>query len=391
MARRAKPWYRADRKAWFVTISGKRHKLGPIKKEAFERFRQLMRQPHEKQEEKIDPTLVAPLIDRFFDWVQAYRSPATYEWYRCRLQSFYKHHETLSVAALRPHHVEDWAGQGSRAVTTRRNLMRSVMRCLRWSVAHGYIDKNPIAGLEIPAGESRDVYVSPAKFSQLLTYVADANFADLLNVTYECGCRPQELLRVEARHVDLKRNRWVFPASESKTKRQPRVVYLSESAAATTGNLMACHPAGPLFRNTNGRPWTKDAVGCAFNRLQVRMGQAAMKLRTEAIDDRHVAERMPLLRQEKTVAGVRVRKTKAELRCEARCKLTRLKAREFAPRYSLYALRHSWATKALQNGVDSLTVAILMGHRDPSMLARTYQHLSHNPTHLLAEARRACS
>ncbi len=33
-------------------------------------------------------------------------------------------------------------------------------------------------------------------------------------------------------------------------------------------------------------------------------------------------------------------------------------------------LRHSWATHALERGVDALTVVILMGHRDPSTLAK---------------------
>jgi integrase len=59
--------------------------------------------------------------------------------------------------------------------------------------------------------------------------------------------------------------------------------------------------------------------------------------------------------------------------------LTYKRARELAPRYSLYALRHSWATNALKRGVDPLTVAILMGHQDPSMLARVYQHFSLSP------------
>jgi integrase len=59
------------------------------------------------------------------------------------------------------------------------------------------------------------------------------------------------------------------------------------------------------------------------------------------------------------------------------------------PRYSLYSLRHSWATHALQKGVDPLTVAILMGHQDPSMLSKVYQHLSLNPTHMLEQARKA--
>jgi integrase len=43
----------------------------------------------------------------------------------------------------------------------------------------------------------------------------------------------------------------------------------------------------------------------------------------------------------------------------------------------------------LERGIDALTVAILMGHKDPSMLAKVYQHLSHNPRHLLEQARKA--
>ena len=37
----------------------------------------------------------------------------------------------------------------------------------------------------------------------------------------------------------------------------------------------------------------------------------------------------------------------------------------------------------LQKGVDPLTVAILMGHSDPSMLSKVYQHVALNPAHML--------
>jgi integrase len=74
---------------------------------------------------------------------------------------------------------------------------------------------------------------------------------------------------------------------------------------------------------------------------------------------------------------------------EARRKVLARLTQESIPCYSLYSLRHSWATRALQSGLDGLTVAILMGHSDPSTLARVYQHLSHEPEHLLKQARRA--
>ncbi|HEX6964098.1 MAG TPA: site-specific integrase [Lacipirellula sp.] len=387
MARRARPWYRADRGVWCVTIDGKRHNLGPEKKAAFDAFHKLMLQPRRRQA-VMDS--VASVMDPFLDWVQRNRSAATYEWYRCRLQSFVDHYPALTIAQLKPHHVERWAGDGKRSVTTRRNSMRSVKRCLKWAVSQGYLSESPIAHLEIPGGQSREVYIPPAEFQQLLGFVTDPRFAELLSVTYECGCRPQESLRVESRHVDLERRRWIFPASESKTKSMPRVVYLPESATEITRRLVAEYPKGPLFRNAAGRAWTKDAIGCAFDRLQVRMGKAQMKAREVKVDEKDVAAFAKTLKKERFHGGQRVKKSQADLMCEARCKLTQRMARDFAPRYSLYALRHSWATNALKNGVDALTVAILMGHRDPSTLARTYQHLSHNPEHLLSQALRAC-
>jgi integrase len=95
------------------------------------------------------------------------------------------------------------------------------------------------------------------------------------------------------------------------------------------------------------------------------------------------------LKTDRTVNGVRSQKSEKLLLQEARRKLANRSACSLVPNYSLYALRHAWATHALQRGVDPLTVAILMGHRDPSMLARVYQHLSLNPNHLLQQARKA--
>src|SRR5438046_10054391 len=40
--RSPKPWYRADRGAWFVVFNGKRVKIGPDRDEAFRMFHRLM-------------------------------------------------------------------------------------------------------------------------------------------------------------------------------------------------------------------------------------------------------------------------------------------------------------------------------------------------------------
>jgi integrase len=191
---------------------------------------------------------------------------------------------------------------------------------------------------------------------------------------------------VKAEHVDSKHCRWVFPQSKAKGKRAPRIVYLPEPAMEIVKSLMVQYPDGPLFRNSDGEPWTTDAVNCVFTRIQFRMGKALSPTSKIILTENEIKEKVKTLRPTIVKKGIESEKTKAELRSEARVKLRNQKARALVPRYSLYALRHSWATNALKSNVDSLTVAILMGHSDPSMLARVYQHLSHSPEHMLQQA-----
>lgn len=388
MARRPKPWYRAARQAWFVMIDGVQHNLGPDKEAAYDLFYQLMRQPTQK---RVSPRSLVAIIDEFLDWVQRRRAPDTYEAYRYRLQRFAERYPDLSVTQLRPHHVEKWAESYDIKQNTKRNYMRSVKRCMRWAKQQGYIESNPIESLELPEQQSKEVVVTPTEFDRLLGFIRDDTFNDLIVTAWETGCRPQEILRVEARHVDLGNQRWVFSKSEAKMKRLSRVVYLTDTAATITRRLMLKYPEGRLFRNSRGAPWTTTAVNCGFIRLQHRMGIEEMKRRGEQVTDEAIAAMVEELKPTRIMSGELVKKTPAELRLEAKVKLRNRRAAKLAPKYSLYALRHSWATNALQRGIDPLTVAILMGHKDPSMLAKVYQHLSFNPKHLLDQARRAVS
>lgn len=81
MPKKPEPWWREDRKAWFVQINRKRHNLGRDKKTAWQRFHELMAQP---QKQAISSESVVAIIDSFLDWTQKRRSPDTYEWYRFR-------------------------------------------------------------------------------------------------------------------------------------------------------------------------------------------------------------------------------------------------------------------------------------------------------------------
>ena len=381
-----KPWFRPSRNTWYVTLDGTQVNLGQDKQAAFEQYKALLAKPRQV---RVAADSLAVVIDAFLEWTEKHRAPDTYEWYRYRLQRFIERYPDLRVDQLQPLHVQQWVDGYDVAQTSRRNYIRAVKRCVKWAVVQGYLPHNPIQHLEMPANEPRDVFLTVEEYDRLLSFIPEGPFRDLVVVTWGTGCRPQESLRVEARHVDESHQRWVFPRSESKGKRTPRVVYLTDAAMALTERLMHERSTGPLFRNTSGRPWTTDAVNCAFFRLRVRMGKAELQRSGESIDRQAIAELVPTLKTTRRVKGRLVQKSEADLRCEAKRKLLAARAVELVPRYSLYALRHSWATRALQRGTDALTVAILMGHSDPSTLAKVYQHLAHNPGHLLEQARKA--
>ena len=83
---------------------------------------------------------------------------------------------------------------------------------------------------------------------------------------------------------------------------------------------------GPLFRNSRGKPWTRNAIRCRFRNL--------------------------------------------------RAKLPHLKG------VVSYTYRHSFVTDALENGVGVAQVAELLGHTSTEMVMQHYQHLREKRDHL---------
>ena len=386
MAHFPKPFFKKARGCWYVQISGQQINLGPDRDSAFQQYHQLMRQPTERV---VSTEMLAAVIDAFLEWLHRNRALDTYEWYRYRLQRLVLKYPDMRVCSLRPFHIEQWVDGFKLGQTSRRNYFRSIKTCLRWAVNQGYIERNPISQLEIPSAERRDVWLTSVEFDKLLTFVPDDAARELLRVAYLTGCRPQELLKVSAVHFECDNARWVFPQDQAKGKRAPRIIYLVEEALEITIRRAGAVKEGPIFRNGRGRPWTPDAMNCLFDRVQSRMGMVVLREQSLAPTDKQLQVFAETLSRTCVRKGVAIQKTAAELRHEAKKKLTGKIARSLVPRYSLYALRHSWATNALRQGVDPLTVAILMGHKDPSMLARVYQHLSHSPEHMREQARKA--
>ena len=168
----------------------------------------------------------------------------------------------------------------------------------------------------------------------MLQRASDDEERDLLNILWETGCRPQEARVVEACHFGRVQRTLAHPSHPCERKTgNPCCLPERCCSQKSRGRLAKQLPVGPIFRNSKGRPWTRNAIKCRFRKY-------------------------------------------GELDIDGLCAT---------------AFRHSWTTHALTRGVDALSVSILLGHKDTSMISRYYSHLTKHPDFLREQARRARS
>jgi integrase len=273
MPRDPKPWFRKDRDAWFVTINGRRYNLGPDRDAAHDWFHKLMLTGGEEQGG--GAVSVFELFDDFLEWNKSQRAPNTYEWYRHFLESFSKYlGADRNALRLKPIDVVRWlANNPNWSSANQRDCIRAVQRSYRWAHQTGLLDRNPLQFIEKPSARRREQIVTVEEYPSVLKEIRSKQFKMLVEAAWETGARPQELIRVEVRHVDLANARWVFPPAEAKGKTRHRIVYLNAEALSLTRTALKNINSGPLFRNRIGRPWDGYAVSCQFTRLKKRIGR----------------------------------------------------------------------------------------------------------------------
>lgn len=327
MPRSPKPFFRKQTKSWYFSTGGQQVNLGKDRVVAFAKFHQMMTDPSTIAS---DASTLYELSQTFLDWVQTNRKSGTYESSKHHLQSFIEHiGRQLKVGALKKFHLTKWVEKPSWNSTTRNAAMGAVQRMLNWSVEEGYLIRNPIAGMKKPKRKRRDVFYTADQWAEIKRH-ARAPFDNFLDFLYITGCRPKEARTIEARH--LNNDLVIFPADESKGEEEPRVIYLVDQAKQILEDLAKQNPSGVLFRNSKGTAWTKDSIKCRTARISEKVGF----------------------------------------------------------RVIAYGARHSFATGALtRGGVDPISLAHLMGHRDVSMVAKVYSHIAKNPNFLRIQAERA--
>jgi len=331
-----KPFFVKKRKTWYVQIDGRQHNLGKDKAEAINLYRELLGNSAKVTAELVKPTAtVVELLTEFLAWSERNNGQRNFETLQYHISRFSQWlNDTgqgrLKVRDLKPFHVTKWLDDRyskDTSDTTRAGTIACIKRPFNWAAQEGYLNVNPIARIKkpryIPRGD--EAYIPDEQFEALIEaardtykpYEAEA-FVDYLTMVKDTGCRPQEIRVVEARHFDAENRVWRFPTSESKGKRNARIVPLqTERAFEICRRLALKHPEGPMFRNADGNSWTANAVSCRFKRLRKKCGIDACA----------------------------------------------------------YKFRHTFATNEVVKGTDIITLKHMMGHADLQMLGKVYEHI----------------
>lgn len=271
------------------------------------------------------------LSGKYLDWCFNHQAERTYAWYKNYIDMACAYQSMGDTPAydLKPYQVQEWIDSHGKdwGSTYRGGAVVALKRVFNWAEEMGHGEGNPIKKLKKPTAQRR---LSYAKQDGVESFLADIDpsdsFRDFLTFMWACGCRPQEARHIEARHVQLPGGRIVFPAIESKGKREPRKILLNKTTSPIIERLLAKYPEGKLFRDSRGNAWSKYAV----------------------------CERMAALSKR---CGVKM---------------------------TSYDLRHGYITKKIKAGVNHMVIAPAVGHTDGSMIGRVYSHVSQEEAHMRA-------
>lgn len=408
MARKPSPWYWPERNGWFTILNGSRHSLGEHPKDLPQptkrkgkwvapltietAFHALLAAPQPQNSmrpaHRTDLT-VAELFEKFLDWTQKNKAPRTYEWYRDHLQSFLDRLAPKSLPAtdLRPFHVVEWADDHSDwSDAYRRGAIIAVQRPFNWGEELGHITASPIKKIKKPQPQRRESHLTPEGFTELISNYPEGDpFRDLLLFAWHSGCRPQEAIHVEARHIHLDAECVVLPKEEAKGKRKGRVILLHGPAVGIVRRLLPLRATGKLFLNEDGKPWKRFAIANRFDRLVLAQGIARLKELGMEVEPLPRFNRRKYSNPAELTAA---KKAHQQALVDRRKRILKL-AREHGTKLAAYDLRHGFAQRMLESGANHLAVAELMGHSNGRMVAETYSHMNKATEHLREALRKA--
>ena len=214
---------------------------------------------------------------------------------------------------------------------TVRNINQVISSALDLAVAQKIIPSNPTDACELPKVEQREMQTIPEE--QLQAFLAEARATGVYEMYYielATGLRRGELLGLKWQDIDwkngiIKVRRQIarvdgqIVEAPLKTKNSYRTVTISPQAIEVLKQQKAKTHDQYVFPSPNGGPISPDSVNNMLKRVLARAG---------------------------------------------------------IPKVRFHDLRHTFATIALQNGVDIKTVSGMLGHFSTGFTLNTYAHVT---------------
>jgi len=232
-------------------------------------------------------------------------------------------HSALPIDHFGESVVKEWLAEhfAGRSNNYRTRLKRPIKAAFNWAAKQNEfasrLPRNPLAGMQIPKCEPCQTFLTDEQWAAVKA-AASGPFLDLLTVLESSGARPQELRVATAANLDHDLRCLYFEEQVKETDNtDPRVIFLDGDAYAICKRLADQNPDGPIFRNSKGRPWAKDSIGCQCSRLRKKL--------------------------------------------------------DF--KFNVYLLRHRFCQNMLERGTPETELQHLMGHKDGRMISTTYNKM----------------
>lgn len=145
----------------------------------------------------------AKLIDKFLEWNDRNRAPATYRFYCQRLRNFRRRFGDRHFETIKPLEVDEHMHKAGKdySNTTRHHEIVAFVTLQNWAVTSKLI-KKPITGkLEKPRVGQRERVPTPEE-TELLLANARPDFKLLFQGLMQSGSRPGELCKAQIEFID---------------------------------------------------------------------------------------------------------------------------------------------------------------------------------------------
>ena len=238
------------------------------------------------------------------------------------------------VGAVSEGGIEDFKTRrrqnGIREVTLRHDLY-ALSKFFEYSTKQRWAARNPIRNVDIPSdAEAIRMHVLSDAEEKLYFQRAHGDLYDLGRLMLLQGCRPEEVLQLRQSDVDLENRK--LRIAGGKTKAARRTLTLTQESMHILARRLA-NPSQWVFpsRKRPGKPIARlnsqhDAVLFRFN--HVKVGEKWVEKSTEA-----------------------------------------------QVQFVLYDLRHTFATRLAERGIDLATIAAILGHSGVRVVMR-YVHVT---------------